>query len=354
MAGWLTGLVWLALSAAPQPVDLTWVPAPSVGLRLPALAAQPTDRALVRKPWCNFGRHAQRWAKGSTTPDVVFRRPSTEARAALQEIHEAVLNPTDYTSRDAAEARFQKLVQTVDGPALIRITLQDTDTRMQLMSLRAAKLIVARQPRLAAFATGYLGSPEPELAIAATEMHFASGCDTAVLYALDSFRHPDENVQLALLHLILQASQERENLRLAERIGSFIAEGKGTPRTRVIALRLLGRLGVEAATTDVERMLNDKQDAVAAEALATLAILQPGAVEKRIGKWWKDKSPHKRAAAMRAFAQVYPTRLDLAEKQLRPMVNDTTPLPDAFGVAMGPGKTLGDLARAALSYVQME
>ena len=356
MAAWLTGLVWLALTNNPvalQSMDLAWVPPPSAGVRVPAMARVATDRGLVRKPWCSFGRHAQRTSSAANGPDVLFRRLSPEVRSALSEIHEAILNPSDYSARATAVARFAKLVQTVDGPALIRTTLMDTDARVQLMALKAAQLIVARQPRLAAFATGYLGAGDPQLSMAALDLHFASGCDTAAQYALDGFRHPDEGVQLTTLRLVYAYSRDHENLRLADRIGEFVAQGKGTPRARVVALRILGRLGVSATTSYVEALLNDKQDAVAAEALATLAILQPGAAEKLLGKWLKDKSPLKRAGALRAFAQVHASRRDLAEKVLRPMLNEATPVVDVYGVGAAPGRTLGEVAHAALDYIEM-
>lgn len=354
MANWLMGLVVLALTHNPvvsPDVDLSWVPTPTAGVRLPALTRETTDRALVRKPWCDFGKHAQRYSKGGNGADAVFRRPSAEARATLNEIRESILNPTDYASPAAAEARFGQLAQTVDGPALIRLTIQDADPRIERMALRASKLVVALQPRLAAFATGYLTSADPELAIAAVDMHFASGCDTAAQYALDGFRHPLESVQLATLRAVYEFSRNHENLRLADRILQFIAEGKGTPRARFVALRLFGHLGLESTAVPIEALLTDKQDAVAAESLATLAIVSPGLAEKYLKKWLKDKSPLKRAGAMRAIAQVYASRREVAEPLLRPLLNDTTPLPDAFGLAAAPGKTLGEVARAALAYI---
>ena len=322
-------------------------------MRVPAFAPAVTDRALLRKPWCDFGKHAKRYSPGTPGPDVVFRRPSEEARTALHEIHEAIVDPTNYAAPAAAEARFAKWVQTIDGPALIRLTVQDPDPRMQLLSLKASRLIVARQPRLAAFATAYLSSADPALATAALEMHFASGCDTAAQYALDGFRHPDETVQLATLHAVYDASRSHENLRLGDRIAELMSQGRGTARARVVALRLFGRLGLESVAAYVEPLLKDKQDAVAAEALATLAILQPSIAEKYATKWLKDKSPLKRAGALRALAQIYAGRRDLAEPLLRPMLNDKTPVPDAFGLAMAPGGTLGDVAQAALNYVVM-
>ena len=357
MAAWLTGLMWLALTNNPvalQSADLSWIPLATAGMRAPALAREATDRRLLRKPWCDFGRHAQRVGKLQDGVDVVFRRPSAEARTALNEVIESLQNPNDYKARATAEARFTQLAQTVDGPGLLRIALQDADPRVELMALKASRLVMGRQPRLVAFATPFLGAADPQLAIAAVETHFASGCNTAAQYALDGFRHPDEGVQLATLKSVYAATRTHEDLRLADRIGDLVVQGHGTPRTRTIALRLLGRLGLEAASTNVEALLTDKQDAVAAEALATLAILQPGAAEKRLGKWLKDKSVVKRAGALRAFAQVYASRLDLAEKVLRPLLSDATPLPDPLGVGVGPGRTLGEVARAALAYVEMQ
>ena len=371
MSAWMWAIVWAALAGSPpsathgaasllsspeslQSADLAWVPPPTAGIRLPALAPTPTDRALLRKPWCSFGHHAQRFATGGPSADVVFRRPSQVARAALNEIRENITNPDNYKSRPAAEARFNELVRTVDGPALVRITLQDTDARIQLMALKATTAIVALQPRLAAFATGYLGVKDPQLAGAAVELHFASDCDTAVIYALDGFRHPDEGVQLTTLRLVLKASQDHENLRLADRIAALVAQGVGTPRARVVALRILGQLGTLATANQVEGLLKDKDDRVAAEALATLAVLQPESAAKLLTKWLKDKSPLKRAGALRAFAQVHGTRRDLAENVIRPLTRETTPLPDTLGVGVGPGKTIGEVARAALAYMEME
>ncbi len=356
MAAWLIGLVWLALTDNPvalQNADLSWVPPPTAGMRAPALAPVATDRQLVRKPWCDFGRHAQRAGKGTNAADVVFRRPSAQSRTALNAIREAIQNPDDYKATGAAQARFEQLAQTIDGPGLLRITFQDTDARVQLMTLKATRLVVARQPRLVAFATAYLGATDPQMAIAAMEAHFASGCDTAAQYGLDGFRHPDEGVQLATLKQVFEVTRQRENLRLIDRIADLVAQGVGTPRARVIALRLVGRLDDEAASAAVESLLKDKNDAVAAEAFATLAILQPGLAEKRLGKWLKDKSPLKRAAALRAFAQVHANRRDLAEKVLRPLLADPTPIPETLGVAAAPGKTLGAVAQAALNYIEM-
>lgn len=360
MKVWLTAILAAALLGSPAQahadaptLDLSWVPPPSVGMRLPALTPEPTDRALVRKPWCDFGHHAQRFSTPGAGPDFVFRKLSPPARTALQEIRDAITNPNDYKAAAEAEARFDRLVLTADGAALVRLTLLDPNPRIELMALNAAKLIAALEPRLAAFATGYLASADPELAAAAVETHFASGCDTAALYALDGFGHPDERVQLATLRAAFNVSRNHENLRLVDRIAALMASGKGTPRARIVALRVLGRLGAVATSNYVETLLKDKDDAVAGEALATLAVLQPERAGVQATKWLKDKSPQKRAGALRAFAQAYAGRQDLAEKLIRPLMQDTTPLADPLGVGEGAGKTLGDEARAALDYIEL-
>ncbi len=356
MVAWLLGVAMLALNLGPVTdpgVSLQWVPPPTAGVRLPAMAETATDRVLVRKPWCDFGRHAQRFSKGFTGVDLVFRKPSVPARNALNAIRDSILNPQSWSSPGLAEKEFARLAATSDGPALIRLTLVDTDARIQLLGLTASLPVVAKHPRLAAFATAYLGAPDAKLAQAAVEMHFASGCDTAALYALDGFRHGDERVQLTTLRLIYEASRNHENLRLIDRIGEFISQGKGSPRARVVALRVIGQLGTESVSNYVEKLLTDKQDAVAAEALVTLAILQPGKVEKRLQKWLSDKSALKRAAAIRAFAQVHANRRDLAEKYLRPLQNDTTPVPDFFGIRMAPDQQIGEIARSALRYIEL-
>jgi hypothetical protein len=374
----LTGIMWLALASAPpypalagattttqgrisvpkpaaqQNVDVSWVPPATVGMRLPAMTAQPTDRALVRKPWCNFGRHAQRFAVTGAVPDIVFRKPTQQARTELNQIRENITNPENYKSASEAEARFNKLVRTTDGPAMVRITLLDSDERMELLGLKAAKAIVALQPRLAAFATGYLSVKDPALATAAVELHFASECDTAVLYGLDGFRHPDEGVQLATLRMVYLTTQNHENLRLVDRIAALLADGVGTPRARVAALRVMARVGALATSNYAEALLKDKDDVVAAEALATLAVLQPARAGLYATKWLKDKSPQKRAGALRAYAQVFAVRQDLADTVIRPLMADPTPLADPSGLNAGLGKTLGDVARAAVAYMALE
>ena len=268
MVAWLLGVAMLALNLGPVTdpgVSLQWVPPPTAGVRLPAMAETATDRVLVRKPWCDFGRHAQRFSKGFTGVDLVFRKPSVPARNALNAIRDSIMNPQSWSSPGLAEKEFARLAATSDGPALIRLTLVDTDARIQLLGLTASLPVVAKHPRLAAFATAYLGAPDAKLAQAAVEMHFATGCDTAALYALDGFRHGDERVQLTTLRLIYEASRNHENLRLIDRIGEFISQGKGSPRARVVALRVIGQLGTESVSNYVEKLLTDKQDAVAAE-----------------------------------------------------------------------------------------
>ena len=351
--GWLLGtLLALAIPVQPPAPDLSWLPAATTGVRLPALQRDVTDRGVARRRWCDFGRHAQRLAKVPPALDPVFRKPSSETRRALQEIRDSLANPDDYTAPQQAEARLRALVATAEGPPLLRVLLQDPQPRLQLLALRLGAAVVAAHPRLAAFATPYLNVADPERAAAAVELHVRSGCDTAALYALDGFRHPSEAVQLTTLRLVWEVSQSHENLRLADRISQFLVQGHGTPRSRVAALRVLGRLGWLSAGTDVEPLLRDRQPAVAAEALVTLAIVQPGRAERVLLKWLRDPTALKRAAAVRAFAQVFAHRVDLAEKHLRPLIADVAPLPPDLGQTAKPQR-VRDVVEEALAYIEL-
>lgn len=364
MMVWLAGLVVLAVGGAhvapavgnARPllaVDTSWVPPLTVGIRAPAFLPEATDRALVRRPWCDFGRHAQRRAKGLPGMDAVFRRPSGESRQALAVIRERIVTPDDYKTRSQAEKDLTTLLKTMDGPALYKTLSQDENRDVLAIATRAAVPIVAQHPRLAAFVTGMLAAPDPELALAAMELHLAAACDTPVQYGMDGFTHPSEAVQMSTLHRVWELSQKFEDLRLPNRVLQWVIEGRGTPRSRVTAVRIAAMLGSQSAFNAAQTLLADKNDAVAAEALVIVAQLQPNLAEARIPKWLRDKSPVKRAAAVRAMMAAMPDRQDLVDKWLMPLAHDTAVVPDLYGINGGP-RTVADLVAEALRYAAVQ
>ena len=331
-------------------VDLSWLPPLTVGARSPAFLAQPTDRALVRKPWCDFGRHAQRRAAGAVGTDPIFRRPSAEAKQALAAIREELLNPADFRVREAAETKLATLLATDDGPAIYKGLAQDQSVYMQTIAARGAKAQVRAHPRLAAFATGLLAAADPALALAVVELHLNAICDTPVQYGVDGFKHPDERVQLATLREVYRISREMENLRLPDRVLAWMLEGRGSARARVVALRMTNALGWQSAWTAVLALSADKNEHVAAEAFVVACSLQPGWANTRVPKWLKDKSPVKRAAAIRGFVAAFPDRADLVQTWLHPLASDKALVPDPYGVNGGP-RVVSDLVAQAEAAV---
>lgn len=350
MAMWMLGLkMLLTVVMAPLPVDVSWVPPLQIGVRVPALLPEPTDRALVRRPWCDFGLHAQRRGQLAPGMDPVFRRLSPQAKTVLNTNRELALNPADYTGPKTAETHLLELLKTPDGPPLARTLLQDQQPVMLGIGLRMARQLVAQHPRLAAFATGYLAIADPQLALEAMEVHMAAECDTAVQYGMDGFKHPSEAVQIATLRRVFELAQNHDDLRLPGRILAWMREGYGSPLARVVALRMATQLGWLSSATDAEVLTGDKQDAVAGEAMVLLAMTQPVLTEGKLAKWLKEKSPIRRAGALRAFAQVNVYRPDVTDKLLRPLLEDRTVVTDAV---TGEKRTLGDLAEAAMRYLE--
>lgn len=298
-----------------------------------------------RVPWCDFAKHAQGLAAVPVAQDPVFRTPTPARLAAM----EAILSTPRATPRATRAAALTALFQGDDGAALARVALSATDPKRLALALQAATPLATNHPRLAGLVTGQLAHPEPEVAEWTVHLLFQTGCDSPALYAMDGLQHASEPVRKATVGHVMDAATRHPDIGLMAKMSTWLENPTATRLEKVRTLRMLGDLGWLPATPTLQRLVGAKDPVVAAEALVALARVAPQTAAPWLKPWAKDRNPLRRAAAARAAADVFALDPDRGRQLLGPLLADKArvPMPDEGGA------TVGELARRALAYVEM-
>jgi hypothetical protein len=304
--------------------------------------AVPATRVQERQPFCDFGAHSAALQNVAVQADPVFRQPGPSAKQALAAQRKRLLE--GLPAPDLAA-----LFAGPDGPALVRLALQERDPRTLEAVLSAAQPVARRHPRLAALALDHVLSPHVEVATAAVGLAFATGCDAPSLYALDGLAHPDERVQRAVLAHLAILLQNHRDIGLASRLCRWLEEGKAPVTSRVLALRLLASVGWMPAEPTLQGLSQSTEPAVAAEALVAWAVVAPDRARASAVKWLTDRRPVKRAAALRALAQAAPEEPTTAVAIAR-LAHDRHAGADPLAAAT----TVAEVAQQALAYIALE
>lgn len=346
--------------AAPQLVDdpNAWPPPMSVGVRHPVRRGGARNAAAqdpaARIPWSDFEAYAKSKADLKVAQDPLFRPPTEAQKAAWTEVRKALGEAkVGSPARHAAQDKLQALLLAPDGASLVRLALSDPDPKINLAALSAARPLAPLEPRMIGFAGKFLKDKDPALVLAAVTLYFDTSCDAPLEYALDVLEWGDAQVQAGVLELVYRAGLDHAGAPTVTRVTQWLEGGHGSTPTRVLALRLIGALGWATTGASLQHLTEDKEPAVAAEALAALAIVDGEAARPIAPRFLTRSEPQARAGAIRALAQIDAMQPQQLAAQLQPLLGDKATLRDAANPA-SPAVSIAELARMALDYANLK
>ena len=351
----LTSAVW----AAPAMVDdpNTWPPPMIVGVRHPVQRGGARDAAAqdpgARIAWTDFEAYAKSKADVKMAQDPLFRPPTEAQKAALTAVHKAlVAAKVGSTAQRAAQDKLQALLLAPDGATLVRLALSDPDPKLNLATLLAARPLAPQEPRIIGFAGKFLRDKDPVIVLAAATLYFGTSCAAPLEYALDALESDNAQVQTGVLELVYRAGLDHGGAPTVTRVTQWLEAGHGSTATRVLALRLIGALGWTTAGAALNHLTEDKQAAVAGEAVAALAVIDAAAARPIATRFLSRSEPQARAGAIRALAQTEAMQPQQLAAQLQPLLADHAAVQDAAQPDLR-AVTVAELATMALDYANL-